>query len=184
MAPGFGYNGCLRFGGRHLRASLRRGRLHRARVDTTYAPGLSQAGDSRYRTFSVLILVGCYLVFLTRSRRLVPLRGPVLGLFAVVTCLQLAIGIPEGISGGRTTHRQEIDAADVVVNFDRASSSLIANDVYLFYTNDPGSLRQSVRFERRFHLSTFGNQKLTATYEKQGLDVGIWWCTTGAKTCF
>ena len=134
--------------------------------------GFSQAGQSRYRTFTLLVLVGTYLVLVVdrrASRRVAPVSWAVL---AVMICLQLVVGLPQGISGGRVTHIEELYAEDVVVNIARAPNSLVDTDLYLI--DDPSMVRTLAVFEKRRRLSTFNNTSAVVLYHRRGLDVGSW----------
>jgi hypothetical protein len=121
------------------------------------------AGLSRYTTFDLLILAGCYLAMLGRSlterRSWIPTaRAIIVGLVA----LQVVLGTIEGIAYARTWERHEIAIANITENIDRASNVQIGTEVYPGAEYFPwfvAEIRQWVHLAEDHHLSQFAEPK-------------------------
>jgi len=95
--------------------------------------GEAGASSSRLTTYDLLIPVGCYLAIVSRPKpvmapsrwRRLARRSAGIGVAGAV-CLQVVLGIGNGLAGGRATERTRVEAADVLVNIGRASNA----DVY------------------------------------------------------
>ncbi len=140
--------------------------------------GAAGAAASRFTTFDLLIPVGCYLAVLNRP--LAPARLPrpwgkgwVLALarsFVLgVICLQVILGIENGIANARESRRYQVTAADVLVNIDAAPNQLVQSALA------PGrstaallDIRQLTRVVREHRLSLFDTQA-AARYRQEGL---------------
>ena len=125
---------------------------------------------SRYATCGLLILAGCYLVALERPpvwNRLVfratgagdrPERRSIIantviwvGLAAVI-CLQVIFGTGHGLASAKSWSQSQKVLADVTVNVDEASNSLVQTE--LLRGNSPIS-RQLVQAMKIHHMSLF-----------------------------
>ena len=122
---------------------------------------------SRYSTCGLLILAGCYLVVLERAparNRLAfrtttaegqPERRPVvadtviwIGL-AVVICLQVIFGTGHGLASAKSWSQDQNEAADIIVNVDKASKPLLQNEFV------KGVSRQPVEEMKDYRMSLF-----------------------------
>lgn len=145
---------------------------------TSNGPANLTAGTSRYTTFTLLLVAGCYLTLLNRpigrtsdvhptephpahrtSYRI--LRSLVVG----AVCLAVLLGAFVGLSYGRYWHQREEVMADVTVNLDKVSNSLV--DLYLF----PGGaayVRPWERIAAVRRLSLFATAA-ASSYSREGL---------------
>ncbi len=135
--------------------------------------GRSSSGSSalsRYTTFDLLIVVGCYLVLLDRppprgnegraSRIALPVfRAALVG----VICLQVVLGTGEALTSIRAWHQDQIAAADVTVNIDKASDALVQDEIAR-----NSSARQYAQIARFHHLSLFATDAVSY-YTREGL---------------
>ena len=152
--------------------------------------GQDMAGWSRYTTYDLLVLAGCYVAVLNRpaqpahsedptdhasglprenaSRRA---RGEVVWI-AVATFLIAAIGLQvflgtsTGISQAGAWHQSQLLAADVTVNIDKAPDYLVYNALDNNY--HLRSVRQDAAFARAHDLSLFATPAVSQ-YTREGL---------------
>lgn len=124
--------------------------------------GMPEAGWSRYTTYDLLVLVGCYVSVLNRpSQHAAPrvrrgtwnetARSGVIGLLTAAIGLQIVLGTANGISEARSWYASQQLAADIAVNVDKAPDYylvLICTGCYL-------PVRQDVHFARAHRLSLF-----------------------------
>jgi hypothetical protein len=94
--------------------------------------GLGGAGFSRYTTFDILILAGCYLTTLgrpprERRRTWLPVVRPII---VALVALQVVLGTFEGIAYARNWQRHENAIANITENIDRASNAQIGAQLY------------------------------------------------------
>ena len=120
------------------------------------------AGLSRYTTFDLLILTGCYLALLGQRRSWIPaVRGVIVGLVA----LQVVLGTIEGIAYARTWERHEIAIQSITGNIGKASNVQIGTEVYPGVEYFPwfaAEVRQWVHLAEEHHLSQFANEPVEA----------------------
>ena len=90
---------------------------------------------------------------------------------AVLVCaisIQAIIGTTEGLASARSWHQHQVAAADVTVNIDKASDTLVENEVYV-----PVSfIRQEAQVARAHNLSLFATSA-ASSYAKEGLFTGF-----------
>jgi hypothetical protein len=94
--------------------------------------GLLDAGTTRYVTFDLLILVGCYLVVLERSPQTATgsVRGRhwltgVTAVVAVLIGIQEILGTANGLSNGNDYHNFEVTGAVVTANIQHTPDGLV-----------------------------------------------------------
>jgi hypothetical protein len=152
--------------------------------------GLGLAGWSRYTTYDLLVLAGCYVAVLDRpaehaprgfQRRIRQLAGlpkdawsaggawdePIrIGVVVFLTAaigFQVILGTKSGISQAEGWYQSQILAADLTVNINRAPEYLI----YSALCEEFCSLRQDIAFMRAHHLSLFDTSSVDR-YKKEG----------------
>ena len=140
------------------------------------AAGLNAGGASRYTTFDLLTLVGCYLALL--SRRPVAQSTPrprerVLRLVSWVTVgviigLQVVLGAINGLNYARSWHSTQLQASEVIVNMNHAPDSMIERVLVVNPYLVPNT-RQLTRFARTNHLSLFDSESAVKQYTAAGL---------------
>jgi len=146
------------------------------------ALGLPGASSSRFRTFDLLILVGLYLAVLDRWALRRSARGNIqatssgkhpqralvvlAGIVASVVCLQIVIGVPQGLAGARTDHANQILSGRVDVNVDRYPGGFVRSVIAVFYPI--GFIRQMDQVAQQHHLSLFATDA-AARYRAEGL---------------
>jgi hypothetical protein len=159
--------------------------------------GLEGAGVSRYTTFDLLILVGCYMALLNRpplgmradesitdsaagDLTSEPMTGSrsthaalklwiARGVVVAAICVQLAVGINTGLAGGRSDYAGQVQDARVVVNMRKASDSLLV--LTGSFLQPANQIRQLAQVAASHRLSIFNNSGLVAQYAKEGLPV-------------
>jgi hypothetical protein len=139
------------------------------------AAGLDAGGASRYTTFDLLTLVGCYLVLLDRRRLRDKNRrfGGILWYGSVVTvaaavCLTLTLGTINGLDDATSWHDAELQASRVIANIAKAPDSMVervltVNPYYVPWT------RRLVAFARVNRLTFFATSPTVARYVRAGL---------------
>jgi hypothetical protein len=134
--------------------------------------GLSGAGQSRYATFDLLVLVGSYLAIIGRRNASAPvgrhhwLLG---GMVVAAVFLQLTVGTYEGISAAHTYRQYELVTAATTANINRAPDGLIESE--LGAGDQPASfIRQMATFAKGHRLSLFSTAAITG-YRRSGLPV-------------
>jgi len=154
--------------------------------------GQALAGWSRYTTYDLLVLVGCYMVVLNgpaehaprwvqklaRQMMAVPkdarsagrawdetIRIGVVVILTAAIGLQVLLGTVSGISQARAWYDSQIVAADLTVNIDKAPNNLI----YGALCEDDcfSFIRQRADFIRANHLSLFATSAVDQ-YEREG----------------
>ncbi len=161
--------------------------------------GQVEAGWSRYTTYDLLVLVGCYMAVLNRpaqhAPRSVQKDGAIerssglpttdapgrtwhktarIGVAVFLTAaigFQMLLGTLSGISQARAWYGSQILAADLTVNIDKAPDYLI----YSALCEDPcfGIIRQDVHFLRAHHLSLFATSAVDQYARKGWLAVPV-----------
>ena len=156
--------------------------------------GLPGASSSRYRTFDLLILVGLYLAVLdvfalrrsaresSRPRGTLPeATSSVVGntggkqpqrvfvalaaVVALIVGLQIAIGVPQGLAGGRTDHTNQVLAGRVEANLDGYPGGFALSVTAPLFSI--GEIRQLNEAAQRRHLSLFATDA-AAKYRAEG----------------
>jgi len=136
------------------------------------ALGLGDAG--RYTPFLLLIVIGSYLALLhppnarakakqSHKTSLLVIRTTLVG----AICLQVVLGVGNGIAIGRKWHQSQLLAADVTVNInlapdDLVESALLPSPYLVDY------VRQLTQIAKTHHLSLFATSAV-ALYAKEGL---------------
>lgn len=125
--------------------------------------GLGGAGFSRYTTFDLLILAGCYLALLGRpptERR--PTWLPVVrSMIVALVALQVVLGTVEGLAYARNWERHEIAIAHITENIDQASNAQIGTQLYPNAQYHPWlatEIRGWVHEAQRQRLSLFASE--------------------------
>ena len=138
--------------------------------------GISNAGTSRYVTFDLLIVAGCYLVVLDRSERRAsnPTRDirwlpGMTAAVAALICLQVVLGTGNGISDARGYRAYEVTGAIVTVNIQRAPDGLVVGQLGSGYET-ADFIRRMADYARVHHLSLFSTADLSS-YSRQKLPV-------------
>ena len=122
---------------------------------------------TRYSTCGLLILAGCYLVVLEQApvRNRLAFRGTTaegqperraviantviwIGL-AVVICLQVIFGNGHGLASAKSWSRSQKEAADIIVNVDKASKPLLQSQLV------KGISRQQLEAMKHYRMSLF-----------------------------
>ena len=154
--------------------------------------GGDQAGWSRYTTYDLVVLVGCYVVVLNRPaqhaprsvQKLVRLMMAVpkdvrsagrawdetirIGVAVFLTAaigLQVLFGTVNGISQARAWYQSQILAADLTVNIDKAPGYLIYSALCEDFCFS--FIRQRINFIRAHHLSLFATSAVDQ-YAREG----------------
>ena len=101
-------------------------------TDGRAAAGLNAGGASRYTTFNLLTLVGCYLVIISwrsavsrEGRNFKVLWWASLGLVGVAVSLSLVLGTINGLDDSAAWQKEQVQAAEVIVNIKRAPDSMV-----------------------------------------------------------
>jgi hypothetical protein len=140
------------------------------------AAGLNAGGASRYTTFDLLTLVGCYLALLSRRPVAQSTPRPRERVFRLVSWvvvgviigLQVVLGAINGLSYARSWHSTQLQASDVIVNMNHAPDSMIERVLVVNPYLVPNT-RQLTRFARTNHLSLFDNESAVRQYAAAGL---------------
>ena len=125
---------------------------------------------SRYTTFDLLILAGCYLALLGKppSERLRSrswLR-PAAAIIACLVALQVVLGTIEGIAYARSWERHEIAVSAITENIDKASDVQIGTQVYPgaeYFPWFAAEIRQWVHLAEDHHLSEFADKNVAGS---------------------
>jgi hypothetical protein len=136
--------------------------------------GPSSASSSQYTTFTLLILVGCYLALLdvpirfTGARR-APGRLASLVFVGVLcaVCLQVFFGESNGIRDARTIHARQIEVAGAIADIDEIPDPVLQNAVDGFGIS-PKLLRSETAMLKSHHLTFFDNPADVSAYEAEG----------------
>ena len=125
--------------------------------------GFGGAGFSRYTTFDILILAGCYVALLGRPPTERPrTRLPVVqSIIVALIALQVVLGTIEGIAYARSWERHEIAIAKISENVDRASNAQIGAQLYPRAEYNPSSvveIRRWVHEAQQQRLSLFASE--------------------------
>jgi Bacterial Ig domain len=133
----------------------------------------------RYATFDLLILVGSYMALLCRPTSRGKVRGwdgtPLLVIRAVLVgaiCLQVVLGIANGLAGARSWHQSQLLAADFTVNINEIPKAVVSSAFIPGFPADMSYVRQMAQVARTHHLSLFATD-LGARYAKEQLPVGL-----------
>lgn len=136
--------------------------------------GPSTASSSQYTTFTLLLLVGCYLALLdrparpsptaSRARRIAPLVSLVL---IGVICLQVVLGEVNGIREARSLHQRQIEVAGAIVDIHNIPNPILQNAVGLRGIGigiKPQLIRSYAAVLMTHHLTFFDNQDAVSVY--------------------
>ncbi len=154
--------------------------------------GQSLAGWSRYTTYDLLVLVGCYMVVLNRPAQHAPrsvrklerqswavpkdirsagrprdetIRIGVAVFLTAAIALQVLLGTVSGLSQARAWYESQIVAADLTVNIDKAPDYLIGSALCQDFCFS--FIRQDIHFARVHHLSLFATSAVDQ-YTRKG----------------
>jgi hypothetical protein len=141
-------------------------------TDGRAALGLGDAG--RYTPYVLFVMIGSYLALLhppkarpeakqSHKTSLLVIRTTLVG----AICLQVVLGIGNGLAIGREWHQSQLLAADVTVNInlapdDLVESALLPSPYLVDY------VRQMTQIAKTHHLSLFATNAV-ALYTKEGL---------------
>ncbi len=137
--------------------------------------GLDAGGGSRYTTFDLLTLVGCYLVLLSKRGAHAPSRSWGKGLLmasivavGVAMCLQVTLGNINGLSYARSWHETQVRASRVIANINKAPDSMVARDLVVnpYFVS---LTRQMTRFAEANRLTLFDDHEAIQRYKRVGL---------------
>jgi hypothetical protein len=145
--------------------------------------GLPAAGQSRYRTFDLLIVAAFLLLVVEeavhrRSMRHLRTDGPAtsggtpafasapvrrgltrravgvfVGVAIAIAGLQIAFGLPEGIAGARSYHAGQVEGARVLADISHYPDSFVASALGIFQS--PTFIRRMAGVLQRHRLSMF-----------------------------
>jgi hypothetical protein len=139
------------------------------------APDIVAASASRYATYDMLTLVGCYFIVLARGRAAlgdsrterVPWWTSV-GIVGVAVSLTLILGTLNGLDDAGAWQNAQIQGARVIVNIQRAPDSMVARVVDVAPFEVPNT-RQLVAFARHNGLTLFASPATMDRYVSAGL---------------
>ena len=142
-------------------------------------PGWGASAGLRYATFDLLILVGCYMALLCRptSGRMAerwdgaPLRL-IRAILAGSICLQVLLGIDNGLAGARNWHQSQLLAANFTVNINEIPKDVVNSAFIPGFPPDMAYVRRMAQVARTHHLSLFATD-LGARYAKEQLPVQL-----------
>lgn len=136
--------------------------------------GPSTASSSQYTTFTLFLLVGCYLSLLdtparpsptaSRAKRIAPLVGLVL---IGVICLQVVLGQLNGIQVARSLHQRQIEVAGAIVDIHNIPNPILQGKI-AGYGITPQLLRSYAAILTTHHLTFFDNQDAVSAYTAEG----------------
>ena len=144
-------------------------------TDGRAAAGLNAGGASRYTTFNLLTLVGCYLVIVSRrgavfreGRNFKFLWWGSLGLVGVAVCLTLVLGTTYGLDDATSWQKEQVQASEVIVNIKRAPDSMVERvlNVNPYYVP---RWRALSAFAQQKNLSLFAGAHTVGLYRRAGL---------------
>ena len=122
--------------------------------------GLGAAGASRYTTFDLLILIGCFLAILDRGSERTGAKGAAWGVWTIVSIvilLVLALGTRNGLANAARWHRTISEAADVTVNIEEVPDSVVGAALYPVGGGRIGFIRHAAQEAKSRHLSVFAS---------------------------
>lgn len=136
--------------------------------------GLDAGGASRYTTFDLLTVVGCYFVILSRRSTTVGERRyeQILWYWGVVVvglsvCLTLVLGTVNGLRDARPWQNTQKESSRVIANIRMAPDSMVERlygDYYFV-----GLTRQLAAFARVNRLTLFGSPSAVGRFVRAGL---------------
>ncbi len=144
-------------------------------TDGRAAAGLDAGGASRYTTFDLLTLVGCYLVLISRrgasfrdGRTVTILWRTSVGLIGVAIGLTLVFGTSNGLDEASSWQKEQVHASQVIVNIGRAPNVMVerALDVNPYYVHQE---RELAAFARKNNLNLFNSPGTVEVYRRAGL---------------
>ena len=142
-------------------------------------PGWGASAGIRYATYDLLILVGCYMALLGRptsrgkarrrdGRSLLVVRAVLAG----AICLQIVLGIGNGLAGARSWHQSQLLAADFTVNINAIPKDVVSSAFIPGFPPQMSYVRQMAQVARTHHLSLFATD-LGAGYAEEQLPAGF-----------
>jgi hypothetical protein len=139
------------------------------------SPILDAGGATRYTTFDLLTLVGCYLVLLSRrtqakgDRRFDQIAWYGCGVtVSLAVSLMLILGTINGLDDASSLHNAQIPASRVIANIKRAPDSMVERVL----VGNPWSVpyaRQMTAFARENRLTFFASPSTVDRYVRAGL---------------
>jgi len=144
-------------------------------TDGRATAGLNAGGASRYTTFNLLTLVGCYLVIISwrdaavRERRdFKCLWWASLGLVGVAVCLSLVFGTINGLDDATSWQKEQVQASKVIVNIKHAPDSMVERvlDVNPYFVSQWRALSA---FAQQDRLSLFASTETVDVYRRAQL---------------
>jgi hypothetical protein len=137
------------------------------------ALGPSAASSPQYTTFTLLIVVGCYLALLDTPIRRTPAAPPMLGIAPVVglmliavMCLQVSLGELNGIRAARSFHQRQVDVALATVDIKNVPDAILKNAVGA-YALTPAHIRSDASIMRAHHLAFFDSSDAVLAYREE-----------------
>jgi len=139
------------------------------------AAGLDAGGASRYTTFDLLTLVGCYLLILSRvSATSRTRRNEGVSWWAstiivgIAICLVLVPGTTNGLDGARSWQASQNQASRVIVNMKAASDEMVERILIGVWFLVPQT-RGLVSFAQQNHLTLFASSSTVEDLVRAGL---------------
>ena len=134
--------------------------------------GLGAAGASRYTTFDLLILIGCFLAILDRRSERAGAKGATRGVWTIVTIvilLALVLGTRNGLANAARLHQTFSEAGDVTVNIDEVPDSVVRAALYPVFGERTGFIRHAAQIAKSRHLSVFASGATARSAEDRPL---------------
>jgi hypothetical protein len=132
--------------------------------------GPTSASSSQYTTFTLFLLVGCYLALLdtpvrpilrsSGARRIAPLVGLVL---ISAICLQVALGEFNGIRVAQSVHGRQLGVAAVISDIQNIPDPILQNEVAGFGIK-PELIRSYAAVLKDHHLTFFDSEDAVSAY--------------------
>jgi hypothetical protein len=116
--------------------------------------GTTFAGESWYTLYDLLVPVGCYLALLGRParERTHRMAKVVWAVLVTVFCLQVGLGIGNGLTGARSWHSKMLETEHVKVNIKHEPDIAVEQ---IYYVGPPQFVRQMVPIVKRLRLTFF-----------------------------
>ncbi len=122
--------------------------------------GYSEASQSRYTTFNLLLLVGIYFILLPTRVEPVPARTkkqylrPLRTAAAALIVIEIVVGTYNGIYAARANHQYQVELAVILRNYKSEPNGAIGN---LYFFESPSYIRHQARIAHSLHLSLFAS---------------------------
>jgi hypothetical protein len=135
--------------------------------------GPAFASESQYTTFTILIVVGCYLALLDsvrspwKTRTWVPSLGGVVALALIgVLCLQVVLGEVNGVRRASAVHQRQTGIALAIADVGAVPDPILQG-VVAGYGLSPGAIRADVEILREHRLTFYEDPSSVTTYVKE-----------------